>query len=385
MAEMRSVAVEGLEPPISKIGLGTWQFGSREWGYGKDYADEEAGRMVRRALELGVTLFDSAEIYGFGASERILGAALGERRTDVVLATKLFPLVPVPAVVRHRARASARRLGVDRIDLYQVHWPNPIVPLRQTMRGLRELVDAGVVAEVGVSNFDLARWKRAEEELGRRVLFNQVQYSLLARGPERELILWAERNGRVVIAYSPLAQGLLSGRYDPSRRPGGARGAQPALPARESRARAASDRRPEGRRRGPRRRHARPGGAGLGDPLARGGGHTRRVERRPARVQRSRRRARAQGGRGARAVHRGRGVRSRLAAAARAGAQAGGRAGGEPGPPRARGGGGPQAAGGLTAGRRSQWRPLRRLGRRSAGGTDPPSATTSMVPGSARA
>jgi aryl-alcohol dehydrogenase-like predicted oxidoreductase len=191
MAEMRSVAVEGLERPISKIGLGTWQFGSREWGYGKDYADGEAGRIVRRALELGVTLFDSAEIYGFGASERILGAALGERRTEVVLATKLFPLAPLPAVVRHRARASARRLGVDRIDLYQIHWPNPIVPLGQTMRGLRELVDAGVVAEVGVSNFDLARWKRAEEELGRRVLSDQVQYSLLARGPERELIPWA--------------------------------------------------------------------------------------------------------------------------------------------------------------------------------------------------
>jgi aryl-alcohol dehydrogenase-like predicted oxidoreductase len=242
MADMRTVEVDGLKAPISKIGLGTWQFGSREWGYGAEYADGEAGRIVRRALELGVTLFDSAEIYAFGSSERILGAALGERRSDVMIATKLFPLAPVPAVVRQRARASARRLGVDRIDLYQVHWPNPIVPLAQTMRGLREVQDEGVVAEVGVSNFDLSRWQSAEAALGRRVLSDQVQYSLLARGPERELIPWAEVNGRVVIAYSPLAQGLLSGKYDPARRPGGARALNPLfLPENVERARPVID------------------------------------------------------------------------------------------------------------------------------------------------
>src|ERR1700756_3413829 len=90
---------------ISRIGLGTWQFGSREWGYGQGYAGQEAHAIVRRALDLGVTLFDTAEIYGFGRSERILGAAIGEDRDSVFLATKLFPLLPVAPVVEQRAVA----------------------------------------------------------------------------------------------------------------------------------------------------------------------------------------------------------------------------------------------------------------------------------------
>src|SRR5919204_1886265 len=106
---------------ISRIGLGTWQFGSREWGYGQSYAEREARAIVRRALDLGVTLFDTAEIYGFGRSERILGEALGEHRESAFLATKIFPLLPVAPVVEQRAVASANRLGVRRLDLYQVH------------------------------------------------------------------------------------------------------------------------------------------------------------------------------------------------------------------------------------------------------------------------
>src|SRR5499427_10377647 len=118
----------GTAKEISKIGLGTWQFGSREWGYGDRYADEVARAIVRRAVELGVTLFDTAEIYGFGRSERILGAAIGEDRDSVFLATKIFPLLPVAPVVEQRAVASANRLGTRRLDLYQVHQPNPLVP-----------------------------------------------------------------------------------------------------------------------------------------------------------------------------------------------------------------------------------------------------------------
>src|SRR6266581_197166 len=93
---------------ISRIGLGTWQFGSREWGYGQSYAGQEAHAIVRRAVELGVTVFDTAEIYGFGRSERILGAAVGEDRDSVFLATKIFPVLPVAPVVEQRAVASAR-------------------------------------------------------------------------------------------------------------------------------------------------------------------------------------------------------------------------------------------------------------------------------------
>jgi aryl-alcohol dehydrogenase-like predicted oxidoreductase len=204
---------------ISKIGLGTWQFGSREWGYGDRYASDVARAIVRRAIELGVTLFDTAEIYGFGRSERILGEALGEDRESVFLATKIFPVLPVAPVVEQRAVASANRLGARRLDLYQVHQANPLVRDGTIMRGMRALQRVGLVGEVGVSNYTLQRWRAAEDALGSPVLSNQVPYSLVARSPERELLPYASAHGRIVLAYSPLAQGLLSGRYHPGNRP----------------------------------------------------------------------------------------------------------------------------------------------------------------------
>ena len=204
---------------ISRIGLGTWQFGSRDWGYGQSYAEQEARVIVRRALELGVTLFDTAEIYGFGRSERILGEAIGGNRESAFLATKIFPVLPVAPVVEQRAVASANRLGIRRIDLYQVHQPNPLVRDGTIMRGMRALQRVGLVGEVGVSNYSLERWRAAEAALGSPVLTNQVQYSLVARSPERDLLPFAESTGHVVIAYSPLAQGLLSGRYHRDSRP----------------------------------------------------------------------------------------------------------------------------------------------------------------------
>jgi aryl-alcohol dehydrogenase-like predicted oxidoreductase len=203
--------------PVSAVGLGTWQFGSREWGYGASYDGREAGRIVRRALELGVTLFDTAEIYGRGRSERILGAALRAARAvpdKVMIATKVFPVFPVAPMVEQRAVASAERLGVTLIDLYQVHLPHPIVPDTMTMRGMRALRSVGLVDEVGVSNYSLERWQAAEVALGAPVLSNQVQYSLAHPGAEADVIPWALRERRLVIAYSPLAQGMLSGRYD---------------------------------------------------------------------------------------------------------------------------------------------------------------------------
>jgi aryl-alcohol dehydrogenase-like predicted oxidoreductase len=209
----------GTTPRISKIGLGTWQFGASEWGYGEDYARQRASEIVRRAVELGVTLFDTAEMYGFGRSERILGEALGGLRESVFLATKLFPVLPLAPVVEQRAVASASRLDTRLLDLYQVHWPNPLVSDGTIMRGMGALQRVGLVKEVGVSNYPLARWRAAERALGRRVLSNQVRYSLADRAPEKDLLPFAAESGRVVIAYSPLAQGLLSGRYDRAHRP----------------------------------------------------------------------------------------------------------------------------------------------------------------------
>jgi aryl-alcohol dehydrogenase-like predicted oxidoreductase len=218
--------VDGLGP-VSRIGLGTWQFGSREWGYGDAYADRAAVDIVRRARELGITLFDTAEIYGFGRSERILGAALGHERGEVVVASKLFPIAPFPPVVRQRWAGSARRLGLTRIPLYQVHQPNPLVPDSVIMPGFQRLLAEGGIGAAGVSNYSLERWRAADAALGAPVVSNQVKFSLAHDEPLDGLVPFAERENRLVIAYSPLAQGLLGGRYTADHRPGGVRAANP--------------------------------------------------------------------------------------------------------------------------------------------------------------
>jgi aryl-alcohol dehydrogenase-like predicted oxidoreductase len=196
---------------VSVIGLGTWQFGSREWGYGRDYASNEAVKIVHRALDLGINLIDTAEIYGPWRSERIVGQALQGRRDQAFVATKIFP-VGLPFTTGWRARASARRLRTG-IDLYQLHWPSVLFPPKATMPRFRRLMNDGLVKHAGVSNHDLGQWQQCDDALGGPVLSNQVRFSLLHRGPERELVPWAQRNDRIVIAYSPLAQGALSGQY----------------------------------------------------------------------------------------------------------------------------------------------------------------------------
>jgi len=215
---VRYLAVDTVKK-ISKIGLGTWQFGSTEWGYGKQYDEQLAHAIVRRALELGVTLFDTAEIYSSGRGERILGGGLGEDREAVVLATKMWPIVPSALWVKRRAVASSHRLGTSYLDLYQVHWPSPLVRDSVIMRGMRSLQERGLVGEVGVSSYSLERWRAAENMLGSRVLSNQVAYSLVERSPEQDLIPFAESHGNMIIAFSPLAQGLLTGKYHGATRP----------------------------------------------------------------------------------------------------------------------------------------------------------------------
>ena len=135
------------------------------------------------------------------------------------VATKLLPIMPFASVVERHGRASAQRLGITTIDLYQIHFPNPVVPIAEQMRGMRRLVDGGVVDHVGVSNFSLRRWRAAERAFGSPVLSNQVQYSLAVRKPDAELVPYAASHDRLVIAYSPLAKGLLSGRYDATNLP----------------------------------------------------------------------------------------------------------------------------------------------------------------------
>jgi aryl-alcohol dehydrogenase-like predicted oxidoreductase len=221
---MKYVDVDGVGK-VSRIGLGTWQFGSAEWGYGDSYASGGARDIVQRALALGVTLFDTAEVYALGKSERILGEALGDERSSVALASKIFPIAPFPPVIKQRERASPRRLQVDRIPLYQIHQPNPVVPDSVIMPGMRSLLDSGAIGAAGVSNYSLARWQKADAALGRPVISNQVQFSLARPAALEDLVPFAERENRVVIAYSPLAQGLLGGKYGLDNRPGGVRAA----------------------------------------------------------------------------------------------------------------------------------------------------------------
>ncbi|MCL4448555.1 MAG: aldo/keto reductase [Actinobacteria bacterium] len=218
---MRYIEVAGVK--VSVIGLGTWQFGSRDWGYGISYAQKDAPAIATAGLDMGINLIDTAEAYSRGESERILSKVVVPRRKEVFLATKLFPILPVNPIVAWRAHASAARLETDYIDLYQIHWPNPAVPISQTMKALRELQQSGLIRHIGVSNFQLSSWQRAEKALGGVVLSNQVRYNLVSRSPEKELIPWAQANDRLIIAYSPLAQGLLSARYSSSNRPGALR------------------------------------------------------------------------------------------------------------------------------------------------------------------
>ena len=209
---MRYLDIDGVR--VSAIGLGTWQFGSREWGYGPAYATSLAPALVRRALELGVTLIDSAEIYAFGESERIVSRGLAAAGPDLAagafVATKLFPILPLPSIVASRAAGSRDRLGVAAIDLYQVHWPNPIVPARTQAAGLRAVLDAGIARHVGVSNHGLGRWRALESALRRPILSNQVRFSLASPSPRWDMVPYAAERGRLVIAYSPLGQGLLA-------------------------------------------------------------------------------------------------------------------------------------------------------------------------------
>jgi len=206
----------------SVIGLGAWQFGAREWNW-EESQRKESIRIVHRAIELGINVIDTAEIYGKGRSEEIVGEAIAGQDESVLLASKVFPLLPVPSRIRRAAKRSLERLRLTQIDLYQLHWHNPGVPLRLQMKGMRRLRDDGQIWHIGVSNFSRRQWQRAEAVLGSPVETNQVQYSLLQRKPENDLLAYTRDFGRVLIAYSPLAQGLLSGKYDVNNVPGDVR------------------------------------------------------------------------------------------------------------------------------------------------------------------
>lgn len=224
---MRYIEADGLR--VSRIGLGTWQFGSREWGYGDAYAKETAPALLRRAIELGITMIDTAEAYGPARSERIIGDELGGltdgQRADLTIATKLMPIAPAERIVAWQCAGSRRRLRADRLDLYYIHWPNPFVAPRRVGQAVRPLLAAGYVRRFGVSNHSVEQWQDFERGLRSRAIANQVRFSLVSPGPSRDLVPYAAASDRLIVAYSPLGQGLLSGRaresLPPMRRAGG--------------------------------------------------------------------------------------------------------------------------------------------------------------------
>lgn len=203
---------------VSAVGLGTWQFGEPGWGWGTELNHEEALRIVNRALELGINFFDTAAVYGNGQSEKILGEALHGRREEAIIASKVEPPLRPDRIMRS-GKASLQRLDVERMDLYQLHAPDGNVPIPRSMRAIRRLMDDGQIKQAGVSNFNLNQWQEAEDALGLPVVSNQVRYHLLDLGLGRSLLPYAHEKGRIVIAYSPLAQGLLGGKYGPDNIP----------------------------------------------------------------------------------------------------------------------------------------------------------------------
>jgi aryl-alcohol dehydrogenase-like predicted oxidoreductase len=205
---------------VSAIGLGAWQWGSREWGWNKSYTKKDVLAAFQKALEVGINFIDTAEFYGRGMSEQLISEAIHERREEVVVASKVSPWNLSYSRVVKAAERSLRRLHVDTIDLYQVHWPNPLIPIRRTMEAMKRLVESGKVRCVGVSNFNVDRTKSAQEALAPLELAsNQVKYNLLQRRIETELLPYTKEAKISIIAYSPLAQGLLSGKYAPNSRP----------------------------------------------------------------------------------------------------------------------------------------------------------------------
>jgi len=211
---------------VSLLGVGTWQWGDRfYWGYGREYGEGDVEAAFRASLEAGVDFFDTAELYGRGQSERLLARFSRASGKPVVIGTKFMPF---PWRLRRRSllkalRGSLRRLGLERVDLYQVHWPVPPRSAETWAEALGDAVQAGMARAVGVSNYGVDQMRRAHEALARRgvpLASNQVAFSLLDRKRERSGLLAACRDlGVTLIAYSPLAQGMLTGKYSLERRP----------------------------------------------------------------------------------------------------------------------------------------------------------------------
>ncbi len=208
--QYRNLGNTGLN--VSTVGLGCWAItGDFTWG---DQAEADSLATIQTALDVGINLFDTAEVYGDGSSEVMLGKALGARRGDVIIASKVHESHLAGEQVVAACEASLKRLGTDFIDLYQVHWPLRDVPWDETFNALRQLKEQGKIRHIGLSNFgaeDLHDLVVIGSATG--VSSNQLIYNLLARAIEYAVLPSCVERDIGVLCYSPLAQGLLTGKF----------------------------------------------------------------------------------------------------------------------------------------------------------------------------
>ena len=213
-----------------EMGLGAWQFGDRVfWSFGQTHSEADIHAAFQTSLEEGVRFIDTAEVYGMGKSERYLGGMLKAAEQPALIATKFFPY-PWRVhrwFMKNAIKNSLERMGLERVDLYQIHWPSPLVPVETLMDWMAGLVKEGLVRTVGVSNFNPSQTVRAYTSLARKgipLAANQVEFNLLNRTNEKNgLLARCQELGIRVIAYSPIAKGFLTGKYSAEKLPPGPR------------------------------------------------------------------------------------------------------------------------------------------------------------------
>jgi aryl-alcohol dehydrogenase-like predicted oxidoreductase len=212
---MEFAGIAGTNLKVSRVGIGTWAVGGWMWG-GTD--ETEAIAAIRAAFDHGINLVDTAPVYGFGRSEEIVGKALAGMRDRAVIATKVGLEWRDGKVFRNASRArilqeiedSLRRLRTDRIDIYQIHWPDPHVPVEETATTLRSLFEQGKIGAIGVSNFSPEQMEEFRKFAPLHVL--QPPYNLFERGIDADVLPYCRRNGIATLGYGALCRGLLSGR-----------------------------------------------------------------------------------------------------------------------------------------------------------------------------
>jgi len=216
---------------ISPLGIGTWQWGDQIYwrNDNKINLKDETRKAFEISIENGINLFDTAEVYGLGKSEKVLSELISSTDSQIVLASKFMPFTwrLFRWQFRHALKNSLKRLGLQSIDLYQIHFPLPPVPIKVWLEEMVKAHQDGLIKAVGVSNFDLEQTKTAHRILKSHdipLASNQVRYSLIDRKIEENGILdYCRENSITVLAYSPLGQGVLPGKYSPDNPPPGIR------------------------------------------------------------------------------------------------------------------------------------------------------------------